>query len=286
LLLVYGGLLGPFTGYLKQKPVVEKLGYIPQGEVLKFISADQQQLVAASLVMKTLFYFGGLAEINRAKINIPPDHFAMYRTLEAAVKLDPYNIDAYYFAQAVMAWDAKRIAETNSMLEYGMRYRTWDYYLPFFAGFNCAYFLKDYGKAAHYYRKAAELSGSPLFASLAGRYFHESGNTATAISYLTVMSRTASNPHIRDLFKRRLAAFQAAREIERSVEKFRAAEGRYPLSIAELQKRHYLVALPVDPYGGTFYLGENGVVRSSSMFTSVEDQRDISSIDGSNHAGH
>src|ERR1035437_4961022 len=51
-----------------------------------------------------------------------------------------------------------------------MKYRTWDWQLPFFAGFNSAFFLKDYAAAARYYQRAGELSGSDLSRLLAGRY--------------------------------------------------------------------------------------------------------------------
>ncbi len=61
-------------------------------------------------------------------------------------------MDAYYFAQAVLVWDVGQVRLANELLEYGMRYRTWDYLLPFFAGFNYSYFLKDNEKAAQYYR--------------------------------------------------------------------------------------------------------------------------------------
>ena len=98
---------------MHNKPFVEKLGYVPQAEVLKFVTADQKMFVADSLVMKTLFYFGSLVEKSTAKFILPPDYFSIYKTIETAVKLDPYNMDAYYFAQAVMVWDAKRVKEAN-----------------------------------------------------------------------------------------------------------------------------------------------------------------------------
>jgi len=72
----------------------------------------------------------------------------MYNTLVTAVKLDPYNMDAYYFAQSAFTWEVGRVKEVNSVLEYGMKYRTW-IGSCFFVGFNEAYFLKNYAKAAN-----------------------------------------------------------------------------------------------------------------------------------------
>jgi tetratricopeptide (TPR) repeat protein len=111
--------------------------------------------------------------------------------IHGAVQLDPYNMDAYYFGQAILVWDVGKVELANELLDYGMRFRTWDWYLPFFAGFNQAYFLKDYTKAARYYDRAGELSGSDLFKNLAGRYLQESGKTDLALAYLSAMEKKA-----------------------------------------------------------------------------------------------
>jgi len=61
----------------------------------------------------------------------------------------------------------KQVKLANDLLEYGMRYRTGISTCRFFAGFNNAYFLKDYARQAEYYKRAGELSGSELFINLA-----------------------------------------------------------------------------------------------------------------------
>ncbi len=162
-------LLAPFSQYMASKPIVEKLGYVPTVAVVKAVSADQKELVGALLVMKVLMYYGGLVDKQQNQVAIPPDYPAMSRMIHGAVQLDPYNMDAYYFAQAILVWDVGQVEIADKLLDYGMRYRTWDWYLPFFAGFNHAYFLKDYAGAARYYKRAGELSGSDLFKSLAGQ---------------------------------------------------------------------------------------------------------------------
>src|SRR6185369_10413832 len=194
LALFYLALLFPFVRYMKNRPVVERLGSLPTVETLKFISADQKLFIGSSLVMKVIIYFGGLAELEKNRIIIPPDYAAMSRMLHAAVKLDPYNIDAYYFSQAFLTWDAHQFKVANNLLIEGMKYRTWDWSLPFYVGFNSYYFLKDYDLAAQYYRKAAELSGSELHASLAGRFMQEAGRTDHAIAYLELMLKGTINP--------------------------------------------------------------------------------------------
>src|SRR5664279_183039 len=103
-LLLYGILILPFTTYLKNKPFVEKLGYVPSVTALKSVAADHKELVAASLVLKVLMYFGGLVEKSDNQVAVPPDYMSMSRLLHGAVKLDPFNMDAYYFAQGFLTW--------------------------------------------------------------------------------------------------------------------------------------------------------------------------------------
>jgi len=266
LLLLYLSVLFPFTAYMKSKPYVEKLGYVPRGEVLKYLVGDQKEFVAANLVMKVLFYFGGLVDKSFNKLALPVDYPAMSRTIHAAVKLDPYNMDAYYFAQATFVWDVRQIKLTNDLLGYGMRYRTWDYYLPFSAGFNYAYFLKDYAKAAEYYKRAGELSGSELSINLAGRYLYESGRSEMAIAYLTAMEQGARNESIKKTFQIRLQALKEGRRIEQARDRYVQDTSHKPGSVEELVRKGYLSEPPVDPYGGKFYFETDGSVRSTSKF--------------------
>lgn len=267
-LFVYVLLIGPFASSMGAKPFAAKLGVIPRPDAIRIGSADHKQSVAAYLVFKVMVYFGTLVDKTENKIEIPPDHPAMSRILHSAVKLDPYNMDAYYFAQAILVWDAKQINVANNLLEYGMKYRTWDFYLPFFAGFNHAYFLKDYGMAAQFYKRAGELTGDELHVNLAGRYMYEAGRTDLAIAYLGAMAKSAKNDAIRKSFNKRLEALKEVRRIQRAKEEYLKQSGKLPSSVEELVKRNLLSPSPRDPYGGTFFLDDKGEVRSTSNFAS------------------
>lgn len=261
----YAVLLVPFTRHLQDRPFLEKVGYVPQPFILKTLAADQRHSVGAGLVFNVLVYYGTLVEKKRLTAEAPPDHETMQNTLVSASRLDPYNMDIYYFAQA-MAWDFKKVRETTDLLEYGMRYRDWDFYLPFFAGFNYAFFLKDYGAAAPHFAAAARLSGSDLFTRLASRYMYEAGRTDLAIDYLAVMIKGSKNEAIKKTFQTRYDALVAVRLIEQARDTFQRQTGRLPQSLDELQVQGLLSPLPVDPYGGEFYLEEDGSVRTTSKF--------------------
>lgn len=250
---------------MQNKPFAEKIGYTPEPAVLKLLSADQHNFVAATLLVKVISYYGSLMEQAKNKLYFPPEYSGMNKMLESAVQLDPYNMDAYYFAQA-MVWGSGQVGATNELLEYGMKYRDWDFYLPFFAGFNYAYFLKDYVNAAKNYQRVGELTGSDLSMNLAGRYMYESGRTDMAIAYLSLMVKSAGNEAVKMTLQTRLDAFLLVRKIEQARDRFKSNLRRNPRSVEELVQKRYLTDIPVDPYGGKFYIDVDGKVRSTSKF--------------------
>lgn len=256
----------PFAGYMNHRPVAIKLGYMPEARILKLTAGDFKQLLAHHAVVRVLFYFGSLLESSERNVPIKPDFFRMFTTLQQAIRLDPYNMDAYYFTQAAFTWELRKIKEVNDMLDYGMKYRTWDADLPFYAAFNCAYFQKDYAKASGYMKLAAERSNYPLFTNLAARYFYEAGQTATGLAFLEQMEKNALDPKIKKIYRIRREALQETQRVEQALRDYRVQHGRLPSSIEQLKDGGYLDKLPVDPYGGRFYLAPDGSVRSTSKF--------------------
>lgn len=265
-LVAYMCIVGPFSTYMQAKPIEEKLGFVPSVQVIKPMSGGFSELAAAGLVMKVTMYFGGLFVDNEKLIKRPPDYEGMSRLLQGAIALDPYNMDAYYFSQSFLVWDLNQVQLANRLLEKGMQFRSWDWYLPFFAGFNYAYFLKDYDKAAAYYKKAAEITGDSLFTRLASRYMHEAGQTELAIMYLEGMLATARGEVARQSFTTRLKAFKEVLEIESARDNFMGKKGRLPVTITELVEQGLLAKEPVDPYGGRFIIAADGKVGSTSKF--------------------
>lgn len=270
LLLVYALVVIPFTSYLKQRPVAIKLGYMPEGEALRVLASDQRYLLAQVAIDRVLFYFGSLFTQQGNRVDTPPEYLNMFTTLQSALRLDPYNQDAYYFAQAAFTWELGRIREVNNMLDYGMKYRTWDAQLPFYAGFNAAYFNKDYRSASLYMKKAAEISGDPLYTTLASRYFYEAGQSALGAAFLSTMEQGAKDAKIRKIYRTRREALLAIELISQAVAQYRSRWHQLPPNLAALVSAGLLKGIPKDPYGGTFYLDARGKVHSTSKLASKQ----------------
>ncbi len=266
LILAYALIIQPFGNYLENRPVEVKLGYLPHPKILKVTSFEHQSTVSELLVLKVLVYYGTLLQEFKENVIVRPEFFNMYKILQSALYLDPYNMDAYYFAQASFTWELGRIKEVNHLLEQGVKHRSWDPWLPFYLGFNYAYFLKNYEQGARYMKKAAERSGNPLFAKLAARYFFEAQQSNFGLAFLETMIKSAKNEGIRQTYVLRRDALLAVVELEKAIEDFRARFGYPPDFLQELLQTKILKQLPTDPYGGKFYLDENRKVRSSSKF--------------------
>jgi hypothetical protein len=263
LILIHPG----FEKNLKERPLYEKLGYTPQGKFYKIALGEFRWFVGQYLAFKSIIYYGGNVEnIKRGRYkNV--EYYNLYRTIETAALLNPYHEDTYYFVQASFTWEIGRINEVNAILKYMMKYRTWDYKIPYFLGFNYAYFLKDYKTAAHYYKIASEISGTPLFTNLAARFFYEGGETELGISHLEAMIKITRKESVKKIYETRLEALKGVKKIEDAVKVFYKEYGRYPADINELVEKDVLNIIPVDPYGGEFYLDENKKVRTTSHFS-------------------
>jgi tetratricopeptide (TPR) repeat protein len=265
LLLVFAfltvGTLVRLTQIRDAKPAEARLGFFPPAPVIKALSADQYQFVSQVISLQCLFYFGTLVEQQVQRPDLQRIHQALY----TSTRLDPYNMDAYYFAQAVLTWETNMIPQVIDLLEYGFAHRSWDWYLPFFLSFDYAYFLRDYKKAGEYLAQVAKLKPEVnWYATLAARYFYEGGSTALALAYLKEIIPTARNEAIKRRMMTRAEALEKILKIEQAIVAYRKRFQRDPKELGDLVNGGVLDLVPEDPYGGSFYLDKTGRVRTTS----------------------
>ena len=243
----------------------ERLHYKPSYEALYFSSLDHQLLMSELLFFEASFYYGAIAAKKKQK----PDNAMLLQYLDTATRLNPYNIDAHYFGQAILTWDAGMVKEMNAILERGVEKRSWDFYLPFFLGFNYSYFLNNYEKAAEYTAIAARRNPQAGFLpTLASRLYYEADKTDQAISYLKVVLAGSNNEMLRRSLVTRLTALESIAFLEKAAKEFKSRTGRSPRELSELVVARILKAIPPDPYGGTFYLdNRDGRVKTTSKMS-------------------
>ena len=264
-LVLYMAVVPRVAQVMENRPIAIRAGHVPDGRLLSIVSGDLRYMLADIIVMKSLFYFGTLYDADGNVVS-RPDYRQLYNNLAQSLKMDPYNEEVYYFAQAIFTWEVGRVKETNGLLEYGMKYRRKDWQLPFWIGFNNFYFLGDYENAAGYFKLAAELSKMDVFARLAAKCLHHSGQDKVAIAFLDSMIAGANDDNVRQLYLKRKIALERFVSLKDAVAQYRRRFAVAPVSLEDLVRRGVIESVPVDPLGGRFYLDENGVVKSTSTF--------------------
>lgn len=240
-------------------------GYMLPSKFSRILALGNKGLLSDFLFLKTATFIGGKG--NSAQSLGAADWQFVFSSLDVVTDLDPYFVDPYMLAEGLLAWDAGQPQLANQLLIKGTKYRTDDWRLPFFIGFNYFYFLKDYEAASGYIMTAAQLPGSDDYLkTLAARLAYYGGKSKTALLFLQQMLAETDDPLLKKRLAQRLTALEGAVVIEEALEKFKVQKGRTPGSLSELVAAGFLAELPVDPYGGKWGVLENGRVFSTSRF--------------------
>ncbi|MBI3815733.1 MAG: hypothetical protein HY279_14855 [Nitrospinae bacterium] len=235
----------------------EPLLYLPPDEVMQIISLDYKNLVSELLFFRGIVYFG-----DKLETRIMPNWHGIYKAMDTSTYRDPYNIDSYYFAESILAWDAKMPKEANILLERGAKFRNWDWYIPFFMGFNSFYFLKDNKEAAKWFSEAAKINKE--IAPIAAKFYYKINETAFAIAFLKNMYEDARNENVRKAISLRLDSLEKILLLEKAVNQYKDKFDKMPENLEELVKTGFIEKLQEDPYGGKFFLDKNGRVMTTS----------------------
>ena len=261
ILLLFGGVSYLYPKYQEKYEPPLRLHRLPPTLALEIMSLGNKELMAEIIFYNTEFYFGEKVGWRKET----PELRRLYDALDKATDLDPYNMDCYYFAQGTLSWIKPAVPHLNRLLEKGLKYRTWDWYIPFFLAANYYFQLKKPAKAANYLKLASKLAPqNALFATLTARMFYEGNETEAGIAYLKSLIADTQNPILRKKFIRRLKALEAISFLEKAITEFQKKYGHKPKSLDDLVTVGIISHIPSDPYGGRFYLDKNGRVYTTS----------------------
>ena len=239
-----------------------KLLLLPSREMTRVMSFGNEILAAQLIFYNSMFFVGSFE-----KPPTPTMSRELYYALDTVTYLDPHNMDGYYFAQGTLSWNRSLIEPLNTLLRRGMTYRSWDWNIPFFYGFNQFYFLGKPKKAAKYFKRAYELNPQNTFLpTLIARLHYEADETEVAIDFLEEMIRNTTSEKLRKWMMVRLQALRFVSLLEDAVDRYQQRYNRKPQNLKMLVEGGIIKAVPPDPYGGKFYLDQSGRVRTTSQF--------------------
>ncbi|MHB8844642.1 MAG: hypothetical protein ACYC7L_07800 [Nitrospirota bacterium] len=249
----------------KKLPQGEDYAVVIPSPVLKIAALEFPGFASDILFLRTMVFMGGTQQRTEQPRVKEWEWKWFVGTLENATELDPYFFDPYYYANAFLPWDAGMVVAANRLIEKGNRFRTWDWMMPFFIGFNEFYFVGNDGKAADYLMEASRRpGGNPMFASIASRLALKGNRTETAVLFMEELHGKTEDPELKELYARRIKALHGMLVIEKAVSIYKKTYRKVPSTIDDLVRRNILVRLPEDPYGGRFYLDEEGDVKSTT----------------------
>lgn len=257
--------LGKSTVERKQLPRGEGSALVLPSSILKITALEFKGLVSDVLFLDAIAFYGGTLNRSERPRLKEWEWQWIEKTLSASTDLDPYFLDPYLFGNATLTWDAGMIVEANNLLAKGSRHRTWDWMLPFFAGFNNFYFLQENEKAAEFLMEASRRPGAdPMLVSIASKLAFKEKKTETSIQFLEEMLQRTDDELIQQRFKKRIVALRGILLLEQAVVQYKKSFHRKPQSVELLVAKGIIQNIPPDPYGGKFYLDPSGSVKSTT----------------------
>ncbi|MCD6451682.1 MAG: hypothetical protein J7L64_04910 [Acidobacteria bacterium] len=249
---------------LKLKTVPKEPIYLPSGKYLKAIALGN------NTVMADLLY---LWSIQHYSIYTIKEHRFRYleHVYNMITDLDPHYLDPYLIGALIMAKEGGFYQMAFRLLEKGMKNNPDAWILPVDAGFYAFQDLKDYELALYYFKKAAEIKGSPPFIKrlIAGIYERKNENQ-TALAFWTEIYRTAKEDWVKTIAYNHIYDLKIKIDLEQlrvAIELFKDQKKRLPRSLRELIKAGFLYQLPKDPEGNNYlYNPRTGEVKSRTPF--------------------
>ena len=241
-----------------QKPY--DIPVVPTSSVARWLSLGHPSLAANLLWLRAVQYIGEPRAEERGWGKLFP-------LLDTITDLDPGHGYAYQVGGVVLG-SAGRTAESNAILEKGIRNVPNRYILPYLRAFNAFYYDDDWTTAGRFAEIAARTPGAPAHVSQNVLAYYVKGNRAdAAVSFLEQSLAEAEDPDTRKAVRSQLQQARVEQAVARLDEAVDAWRGRYltgPLAIQQLVEEGLVEAIPRDPAGGELYIGDDGRVRSSA----------------------
>ncbi len=232
---------------------------VPPALVARAASLGHPTLAANVYWLRAVQYIGEPAANERGWERL-------YPILDLVTDLDPEHGYAYQVGGVILG-TARRVADSNALLEKGIRAVPQRYILPFIRAFNAFYYEDDWALAGRYMEQAARVPGAPAHVTHDALAFSVKGNRADqAISFLQRMLEATPDPETRARLEGELKQAYLEREalvLDAALERYRALRGLNPFSLELLVAEGLVDRIPPDPFGGILVVGPDGRAHSS-----------------------
>lgn len=239
-------------------------------EALGVLSAEHA-LAAADAVWLTI-----VQEFGKAIERKPIDDEAVYRWARVATDLDPLYLTVYYAVSVNLTVYARRVDESDALLEKGRAHVPSAWQLPFMMGYN-AYFIRGDATAAYrHWLEASQLERAPPFLlSLASRARYQAGDANGAQQMLLDMMPHLPGPARQDA-EMRLKAFRSEPILsayDSACQAYLLAHGVLPSSAEQLREQGLVDPPPFDLFKQPIVLDENCRARTKFILVREDEAK-------------
>lgn len=254
--LLHGQLLARDELY---RPRPNDAVYLPKPELFRATSLGFRQLAADLLWVKLVQSVGDMTDRTAGFKYI-------YEYTDIVTDVDPRYAAPYLIGNFwLVGWD--RVEQANKLLEKGRQRFPETYKFPYYLGLNHFLWLHDRAKAIEYFSDAAKLHGTPeSWKTSVGRALDKPDDPEAAFELFLAFYTDATNREEKKAMEPLVVHglfYQLVTAVNEAARKFTGAHGRPPSDLDELVSDHLLRSAPKDPYGGSLYFDENGMVRST-----------------------
>lgn len=225
--------------------------YLPRADAVHAVSFSYRNAVSQLLWFRTISYFGKHFRTDRS-------YEWLSSMCQLVTGLNPRMDHAFRFCATMLAWEASRPTDAQSLLTIAISINPDDWELLYQRGFNSLYFLKDERSAHNDFVRAAQLPGAhALVKTLAAKSLAKLDTPETAIQFLTQQLRGTNDSNQRKALLERLAEvrFQSlAQQISLICKRYRDELGKLPSALDELQQIGAVRSDLEDPFGGALSL--------------------------------
>jgi hypothetical protein len=247
---------------MRSGATLQEVLYISSPQALKRLSLGYDGLLADIYWTRAVQYFG-------SKHFAGSQHYDLLAPmLEITTALDPHLTVAYEFGANFLAPKPPNGAgmpeRAVGLTEFGIRNNPDDWRLYYDLGFIYYMELKDYAHAADAFARGSQVPGAhPFLRVMAAQMAQHGGELRMAQMMWSTTYQSTEDRDVRANAATHLRALQVEQDVtnlEDSVAAYRAQTGHLPNSFADLQAAGLLHEIPVDPFGHTYKLTNDGRV--------------------------
>lgn len=204
--------------------------------------------------------------------NAPPpaaERIWLSNQVKSIVELDPAFTAVYERGTSILAVMVVAPQAAREVAERGIERTPGTWRMPFLAGYVCFYELRDMACGADYMRLVTTIPGHPIWVRpLAARLTTASGQYDASIEFLARWIEATPHESGKKYMRERLRQAILARDVDAlstAVDAYREREGATPAKIEDLVSAGILRGIPAEPFGGYYFLREDGSVGWTSQ---------------------